>query len=79
MAFSNYALHLKYPRVQVPNDHILPQNLYYNDLRHNPRYPIIKYRDPTLNPKVSTRRVPSWARSSPTNIQVGMRVLGFRV
>ena len=33
-------------RVQVPNDHILPQNLYYNYYYTNPKYLIIGYMDP---------------------------------
>ena len=40
-------------RVQVPNNHILAQNLYYNYYHPNPKYPItFGYMDPkTLNPK----------------------------
>ena len=33
-------------RVQVPNNHILTQNLYYNYYYPNPKYPIIGYMDP---------------------------------
>ena len=33
-------------RVQVPNNHILTQNLYYNHYYQNPKYPIIRYMDP---------------------------------
>ena len=33
-------------RVQVLNNHILAQNLYYNDYYPKPKYPIIGYRDP---------------------------------
>ena len=33
-------------RVQVPNNHILAQNLYYNSYYPNPKYPIIGYLDP---------------------------------
>ena len=33
-------------RVQVPNNHILTQNLYYNYYSPKPRYPIIGYLDP---------------------------------
>ena len=34
------------PRVQVPNNHILTQNLYYNYYYPNPKYLIIGYMDP---------------------------------
>ena len=38
---------LKAPlRVQVPNDHILTQNLYYNSYYPKPMYLIIGYMDP---------------------------------
>ena len=33
-------------RVQVPNNHILTQNLYYNYYYPKPKYPIIGYMDP---------------------------------
>ena len=33
-------------RVQVPNSHILTQNLYYNYYYPSPRYLIIGYMDP---------------------------------
>ena len=33
-------------RVQVPNNHILPQNLYHNPYHPNPKYLIIGYMDP---------------------------------
>ena len=33
-------------RVQVPNNHILTQNLYYNYFYQNPKYLIIGYMDP---------------------------------
>ena len=33
-------------RVQVPNNPILPQNLYYNYYYPNPKYLIIGYMDP---------------------------------
>ena len=33
-------------RVQVPNNHILTQNLYYNYYYPNPKYLIIGYMDP---------------------------------
>ena len=33
-------------RVQVPNNHILPQNLYYNYYYPKPKYLIIGYMDP---------------------------------
>ena len=33
-------------RVQVPNIHILPQNLYYNYYYPKPKYLIIGYMDP---------------------------------
>ena len=33
-------------RVQVPNNHILTQNLYYNHYYPNPKYLIIGYMDP---------------------------------
>ena len=33
-------------RVQVPNNHILTQNLYYNDYYPKPQYLIIGYLDP---------------------------------
>ena len=33
-------------RVQVPNDHILAQNLYYNCYCPNPKYLNIGYLDP---------------------------------
>ena len=33
-------------RVQVPNNHILTQNLYYNYYYPNPKYLIIGYLDP---------------------------------
>ena len=33
-------------RVQVPNNHILTQNLYYNSYCPNPKYLIIGYMDP---------------------------------
>ena len=33
-------------RVQVPNNHILTQNLYYNYYCPNPKYLIIGYMDP---------------------------------
>ena len=34
------------PRVQVPNNHILAQNLYYNYYYPKPKYLIIGYMDP---------------------------------
>ena len=55
MAFSTFACFpkrtlphaLKLPlRVQVPNNHILTQNLYYNYYYPNPKYLIIGYMDP---------------------------------
>ena len=33
-------------RVQVPNNHMLTQNLYQNHYYPNPKYPIIRYMDP---------------------------------
>ena len=36
-------------RVQVPNNHILTQNLYYNYYYPNPKYLIIGYMDPLGN------------------------------
>ena len=33
-------------RVQVPNNHILTQNHYYNSYYPNPKYLIIGYSDP---------------------------------
>ena len=41
-------------RVQVPNNRILTQNLYYNYYYPNPKYLIIGYLDPLgiLNPKL---------------------------
>ena len=33
-------------RVQVPNNHILTQNLYYNYFYPNPKYIMIGYMDP---------------------------------
>ena len=36
-------------RVQVPNNHILPPNLYYNYYYPNPKYLIIGYMDPLGN------------------------------
>ena len=33
-------------RVQVPNSHILTQDLYYNYQYQNPKYPIIGYMEP---------------------------------
>ena len=33
-------------RVEVPNNHILTQNLYYNYYYPNPKYIIIGYMDP---------------------------------
>ena len=33
-------------RVQVPNNHILTHNLYYNCYYQNPKYPMIGYMDP---------------------------------
>ena len=33
-------------RVQVPNNHILPPNLYYNHYYPNPKYLNIGYLDP---------------------------------
>ena len=39
-------------RVQVPNNHVLTQNLYYNYYYPKPKYPSIWYMDPrVLNPK----------------------------
>ena len=37
-------------RVQVPNNHILTQDLYYNHYYPNPKYLIIGYMDPLGNP-----------------------------
>ena len=36
-------------RVQVPNNHIFTQNLYYNYYYPNPKYQIIGYMDPLGN------------------------------
>ena len=36
-------------RVQVPNNHILTQNMYYNYYYPNPKYQIIGYMDPLGN------------------------------
>ena len=36
-------------RVQVPNNYILTQNLYYSYYYPNPKYPIIGYMDPLGN------------------------------
>ena len=33
------------PRVQVPNNHILSPNLYYNCYYQNHKYLIVRYRD----------------------------------
>ena len=33
-------------RVQVPNNRVLTQNLYYNYHSPKPKYPIIEYLDP---------------------------------
>ena len=33
-------------RVQVPNNQILTQNLYYNYYYQSPKYPVIGYMDP---------------------------------
>ena len=33
-------------RVQVPKNHVLTQNLYYNYYYQNPKYPILGYMDP---------------------------------
>ena len=33
-------------RVQVPNNHILTQNMYHNYYYTKPKYPIIRYLDP---------------------------------
>ena len=33
-------------RVQVPNNHILTQNLFYNHYYQNPEYQIVGYMDP---------------------------------
>ena len=39
-------------RVQVPNNHILTQNLYYNYYYSNPKYLIIGYMDPLGNDEI---------------------------
>ena len=48
-------------RVQVPNNHVLTQNLYYNSYYPNPKYLIIGYMDPLGNglmvPELSNLRV----------------------
>ena len=46
--------HTRYPnnltlRVQVPNNHICTQNLYYNSYYVKPKYLIIGYMDPLGN------------------------------
>ena len=49
------------PKVQVPNNHILTQNLYYNYYYPKPKYLVIGCMDPlgkgrkALNPKRCTR------------------------
>ena len=40
------ALKLHTLRVQVPNNHVLTQNLYYNSYYPKPKYLIIGYLDP---------------------------------
>ena len=44
--FHKYCGHLLSLRVQVSNNHILPQNLYYNYYYPNPKYLNIGYLDP---------------------------------
>ena len=41
-----FAMQLHTLRVQVPNNHILTQNHYYNSYYPNPKYLIIGYMDP---------------------------------
>ena len=43
---SNMKARLYYLRVQVPNNHILAQNLYYDYYYQIPKYPIIGHMDP---------------------------------
>ena len=55
-------------RVQVPNNHILTQNLYYNYYYPNPKYPIIGYMDPkTLNP-ISPLKGPNFWVHGPSGV-----------
>ena len=45
-------------RVQVPNNHILTPNLYYNYYYPNPKYPNIGYMDPLGDLRFSNLRGP---------------------
>ena len=65
----NYTL-----RVQVPNNHILTQNLYYNYYYPKPKYLIIGYMDPLGR----NRRDPKWSRDSSIR-RVPKKEKGFRV
>ena len=71
------------PRVQVPNNHILAQNLYYNYYYPKLKYLIIGYLDPLgcLQDEPAVRFFNPFAPMEPWTLGLGFRVqgLGFRV
>ena len=62
-------------RVQVPNNHILTPNLYYNYYYPNPKYLIIGYMDP-VGSLFKSRDV--WVRQ-PQDAFIAFRTLPYRV
>ena len=57
-------------RVQVPNNHILTQNQYYNSYYPNPKYLIIGYMDPLGNFEGSTQGAPKGSPKEPEPRQI---------
>ena len=59
-------------RVQVPNNHILTQNLYYSYYYPNPKYLIIEYMDPLGKSGTPRKRL---CETWPTCVLHAMRVV----
>ena len=63
-------------RVQVPNNHILTQNLYYNYYYPNPKYLLIGYMDPLGNVLKNTMGRPGGVTSPPLDPNLLAEMLG---